>query len=103
MSSSMGFTFELDDGSNKLDARAWRAVVMHALMRANEGLVVCEADLTVLYCSPHAARWLGRLGIAPHPARALPEEVAKVVSEQLAIDDSARTDRLRPSSGGNSI
>jgi DNA-binding CsgD family transcriptional regulator len=98
-----GLTFgcEMHDGVDRLDPRAWRAVLECALARSGEGLVVCGADLGVLFATPRAVHLLGRLGMGPE--RGLPEQVGKVVSEQLEASDTSRTDRMPAQRGGSAI
>lgn len=101
MLGALTFSCEMHDGTDRLEPRAWRAVLECALARSGEGLVVCDADLAVLFCTPRAVHFLGRLGMGPE--RALPEQVARLVREQIEANDGSRIDRVPPLRGGSAV
>lgn len=110
MLGSLGFALELDDGSNALDARAWKAIALNLLARTGDGLVVCDPDLAILYSSPHAAHLLERFEASPRsgrdgagPARPLPQPIGSVVTQLLTDGETARTARAQPVVSGSPI
>lgn len=98
MASSLTFGFELEDGEDRLEPRAWRAIVTAALARTSEGLAVCDADLRVLHTTPRAVHLLRRLGMGPD--RNLPEALATHLNRTHAANDINRMVRLCAPSGG---
>ncbi|MBX3188498.1 MAG: helix-turn-helix transcriptional regulator [Labilithrix sp.] len=102
MLGALSFAFEVNEGSDRLDPRVWRAIVTGALARSGEGLVVCDVDLGVLFSTPRALHLLGRLGTTEGD-RALPECVTLVVRDQLAGTDSSRVDRVPVPRGGAAV
>lgn len=98
MASSLTMNFELDDGEDRLEPRAWKAVVCASLARTAEGLVVCDADLRVLHTTPRAVHLLRRLGMGPD--RNLPEAIVAHVIQNSAANDVNRTARICATSGG---
>lgn len=101
MHGALTFSYELHDGADRLDPRAWRAALECALTRSGEGLVVCDAELEILFCTARASHLLGRLGMGPD--RVLPEAVASAASAQLARGDSSHVDRASPPRGGSAV
>lgn len=101
MQGALTFTYEMHDGTDRLDPRAWRAVVECALARSGEGLVVCDADLAVLYCTARATQLLARLGMGSE--RMLPEPVTGLVRGQIVERAGVRVDRIAPEAGGNAV
>lgn len=102
MQGALTFTYEMHDGTDRLDPRAWRAVLECALARSGEGLVVCDADLSVLYSTARATQLLARL--VPGPERVLPEPVLAAVRNQTVEKTGAlRMDRVAALAGGNAI
>lgn len=101
MVGSFGFTFDIDDPRDGLDARVWRAVAMRLLARTGEGLVVCDGDLRVLHATPQALHLLGRIGTAAQGR--LPAEVVRAVSDQIQSNDLPRGGCLLPAGGGASV
>jgi DNA-binding CsgD family transcriptional regulator len=89
MHTPLTFGLTMDDLIGPL---VWKALVTALLSRTGEGLVVCDADLGVLFATARAVHLLDRLGKAP--ARALPDLVAKLVNEQMAASDPLRIDRV---------
>jgi DNA-binding CsgD family transcriptional regulator len=100
MVGSLSFGFDMKDGEDRLQPQAWRAVLMSALAKSGEGLVVCDAELGVLFSTARALHFLSRLG--PTAERTLPSSVASVVDDQLRTPPS-RTDRLPIVQGGGAI
>lgn len=101
MQGALTFRYEMHDGSDRLEPRAWRAVLECSLARSGEGLVVCDADLAVLFATGRAVQLLGRVGMGPE--RALPEQVAALVREQMMDRDAFRVDRVPPLRGGSAL
>jgi len=97
----LAFSFEMKDGADRLDPRVWKAVLGAVLARTGDGLVVCDADLGVLYATGRAQHLLGRLGMGPD--RVLPEVVAKVVTDKLADDGAARPEAIVAVRGGSTL
>lgn len=98
MASSLTMNFELHDAEDRLEPRAWKAVVSAALARTIEGLVVCDADLRVLHTTPRAVHLLRRLGMGQD--RNLPEALVAHVVRTSAANEVNRTARLCGKSGG---
>ena len=101
MHGAMTFSYEMHDGADRLDPRAWRAALECALARSGEGLVFCDVELGVLFCTARASHFLGRLGMGQ--GRALPEAVASAVTTQLARGDASHADRIPAPRGGSAI
>lgn len=101
MYGAMTFSYEMHDGADRLDPRAWRAALECALARSGEGLVFCDVELGVLFCTSRASHFLGRLGMGP--GRALPEAVASAVTTQLARGEASHADRVPAPRGGSAI
>jgi DNA-binding CsgD family transcriptional regulator len=103
MLSTFAFTFDMTDGSDDLDARDWRAVALGALARSGDSLVVCDADLNILYCSPRASHLVKRLctdaEIHLGRPKALPAALAACVKTQLASREAGRTDHVAVGAG----
>lgn len=98
MASSLTFGFELDDGEDRLEPRAWKAIVSAALARTSEGLVVCDENLRVLHTTPRAVHLLRRLGMGPD--RSLPDSLASHVNQSFAANDVNRPARICAPGGG---
>ncbi|MBS2014827.1 MAG: helix-turn-helix transcriptional regulator [Deltaproteobacteria bacterium] len=92
MATSLTFGLDLDDGEDRLDPRAWKAIVTAALARTSEGLVVCDADLRILFTTPRAVHLLRRLGMGPD--RQLPERLAAHVLHLSAPHEAHRSARV---------
>jgi len=101
MLATLAFGLEMTDGSEKLDARAWKAVALGMLERRDEGLIVCDERFVLLYCSRRAVHLLGRLGMGPE--RILPVAVLKIVEAQLEAGERARVVRVCSPAGGSAI
>jgi DNA-binding CsgD family transcriptional regulator len=101
MLGALTFSYEMHDGTERLDPRTWRAVLECALARSGEGLVVCDAELAVLFCTSRAAHLLARLGMGPE--RTLPEQVMTAVNAQLGEREATRVDRIPPLRGGGAV
>lgn len=71
--------FTMNDPADRLDAHAWRAILLRSLARSDEGLVVTGADHTILFSTPRAARVLERL--APPTAGRLPPMLVGAVEK----------------------
>lgn len=92
MATSLTFGLDLDDREDRLDPRAWKAIVTAALARTSEGLVVCDADLRVLFTTPRAVHLMRRLGMGPE--RHLPERLAVHVPPLATTHDAHRAARV---------
>lgn len=101
MLGNLAFDLEMRDGSDRLDPRVWRAVVTTALTRTGEGLVLCDAELDVLFATPRAVHLLARVGMGPE--RDLPENVASAVRAQIEQNDPLRLDRIVAVRGGSAV
>ena len=97
----LSLTFPMNDGLDRLDAKAWRAVLLAGLARNGEGLVVCDVDLEILFSTPRAATLMDRLG--SEGASALPESIARIVTTQRELGDAPMSERVTPKSSGNAI
>lgn len=58
----MTFALRVTDGTERLDARAFRALLVIALARSSEGMVACDANDEIVFVSPRASRLLERYG-----------------------------------------
>lgn len=101
MQGALTFRYELHDGAERLDPRAWRAALECALTRSGEGLVVCDGELDVLFCTARASHLLGRLGMGAD--RVLPDAVSRAAIAQLAAGDASRVDRIPPACIGGAV
>jgi len=101
MLGSLCFAFDMTDRTDRLDPRVWKAAMTCALARSGEGMVVCDADLGVLFATQRAVHLLGRLGMEPHCP--LPEPVVAVVNEQVRLADASRIDRIPGLRGGSAV
>ena len=89
LESTLTFGLDLND---RLACRVWMALVQAALARQDEGLVVCDTHLGVIFATPRAVDLLARLGMGPD--RVLPASVVEIVSDQMASGDAQRSDLL---------
>lgn len=94
----IAMNFTMNDPADRLDARAWRAIILMSLARSDEGLLVCGANNEIIFSTPRAGRLLERL--APTELGRLPSMIAKAL-EGLGAD-GARSDRF-PLPGGIGI
>jgi len=94
----IAMNFTMNDPADRLDARAWRAIVLRSLARSDEGLLVCGVDHQILFSTPRGARVLERLA-APVAGRLPPIMIAAV--ERLGTE-SVRSERF-PLTGGIGI
>lgn len=94
----MALNFAMNDPADRLDARAWRAIVLRSLARSDEGLLVCGAEHEILFSTPRAGRVLERL--APAVGGRLPAILATAVEK--VGPEGARSERF-PLPGGIGI
>jgi DNA-binding CsgD family transcriptional regulator len=98
MLTAFALSFDMNDRSDDLDVTDWRAIALGALARSGDALVVCDASLQILYCSPRANHLLRRFPDRTSP-KALPTPVAAVVKAQLSAKEAHPTDTLKPALG----
>ena len=98
LESELTFGFDLNDQQG---GRIWMALVWAALARQDEGLVVCDTHLGVVFATPRALDLLARVGMGPD--RALPTSVVEIVSDQMASGDVQRSDVLAASTGRGAV
>jgi DNA-binding CsgD family transcriptional regulator len=101
MLGNLAFDLEIRDGTDRLDPRVWRAVMATMLSRTGEGLVLCDAELDVLFATPRAIHLLARVGM--EPGGELPENVSSTVRAQVEHNDPTRLDRLVCIRGGSAL
>jgi len=97
----LGFAFDSGDARDRLDQRVWKAVALRLLVRAREGVAICDAELRVFEATPLAVQLLGRIGASTNER--LPEKLASVVNEQLALNDISCAARLLTSRSGSAV
>lgn len=78
-------SFAMNDPAERLDARAWRAIMLSGLARNGEGLVVCGAANEIIFSTARAAQLLERLG-AFQDERRLPARLTAALEELGAAD-----------------
>lgn len=93
----MSLALRVTDGTERLDARAFRALLVVALARSSEGMVACDADDDIVFISPRAARLLERFGGV---ANGLPEILAGALAATRTEIEPATWRRLRGPHGG---
>lgn len=62
MMSPMSMAVRVTDGSDRLDARTFRALLVFALARSSEGMLACDEDDEIVFVCPRASRLLERSG-----------------------------------------
>lgn len=82
---------EMPKQADRLDPRVWRAALMCALARSNEGLVLCDRDLSIVYATARAVDLLERFGASE---RVLGADLGTIVEAQLAAADATFATRV---------
>lgn len=93
----MSVVMRVTDGTDKLDARAFRALLLAALGRMGEGIVVCDDELEVLFSCPRAAKLLARFGGIT--GTGLPEAMTALIREHRDGGEVPLVRRLPASNG----
>jgi DNA-binding CsgD family transcriptional regulator len=88
----MSLALRVTDGTDRLDARAFRALLVFALARTSEGMIACDAAGEIVFVCPCASRLLERLGGV---VGGLPEPLARLVVASM----EEPTTRLRVACG----
>ncbi len=85
-------------GTDKLDVRAFRALLLAALGRTGEGIVVCDDHLEVLFACPRATKLLERFGGLS--CTGLPETMTGLLREHRDSGEPSIVRRVPCTSGG---
>ncbi len=96
----LSLSFAMNDGLDRLDAPAWQALVLCGLARHGEGLVVCNAELEIVFSTSRGAHLLSLLGESV--AGALPPALVELVRKERAAP-SMSSMRLTPQHGKRGI
>lgn len=94
----MSVTMRVSCGADRLDARAFRSLLLASLARSGEGIVVCDGELEALYSCARAAKLLARFG-GLSCAGVLPGAVLELAREYGDSGESWTARRLTAPSG----
>lgn len=93
----MSVVMRVTHGTDKLDARAFRALLLAALGRTGEGIVVCDDHLEVLFSCPRATKLLDRFGGLS--CTGLPETMTSLLREYRDAGEVSLSRRLTCTNG----
>jgi hypothetical protein len=82
----------LDDGA-KIDREIWRSLLTWTLERTREGLVICDEEIRVVFCTVRSLELL-QCAEGDRDVHTLPPAVARVVAKVLASSDDVEEERV---------
>ncbi len=88
------------DGTDRLDARAFRALLVAALGRTGEGMIACDEHDEIVFCCPRSAKLLERLGGC---AGGLPETLANMLEEWRKSGEGTLSRRIATVQGSGAL
>jgi DNA-binding CsgD family transcriptional regulator len=101
MMSPMSMAVRVTDGSDRLDARTFRALLVFALARSSEGMLACDEDDAIVFVCPRASRLVERCGALC--GGVLPESLANLLVEARTEADPMTWRRLPGGPSGGAI
>lgn len=94
----MSVVMRMTDGTDKLDARAFRTLLLASLAQTGEGIVVIDDHLEVLFACPRASKVLDRFGGVC--GTGLPEPMLALLREHRTSGETALVRRVPCAHGG---